>query len=177
MKRSHITEAATPRWLVYSVWLILLGLLTYVFNGWLEQGDNPNQSVEVMEYRDGVREAKLQRNRHGHYVVNGEINDHPVTFMLDTGASDISIPAEVASAIGLRRGAERRYHTANGTITAYTTRLESVSIGAIRLDGLRASINPHMKGEGILLGMNFLKQIEFSQRGNQLTLRQYPEPQ
>jgi aspartyl protease family protein len=41
------------------------------------------------------------------------------------------------------------------------------------LQQVRASINPNMQGNEVLLGMSFLKHLEFTQRGDSLTLRQY----
>lgn len=37
-----------------------------------------------------------------------------------------------------------------------------------------ATIAPGLTGEEILLGMSFIKNIEFAQRGDTLILRQYP---
>ena len=47
--------------------------------------------------------------------------------------------------------------------------------GDISLQNVRATINPGYKSNQILLGMSFLKHLEFSQRGDTLTLRQYPD--
>jgi len=47
-------------------------------------------------------------------------------------------------------------------------------IGAIVLRGVRASINPAMQGNTVLLGMSALQHIEFTQRGDSLTLRYIP---
>ena len=49
-----------------------------------------------------------------------------------------------------------------------------VAIGPIELSTVKASINPNMLGNEILLGMSFLKHLELLQRGDKLTLRQYP---
>ena len=62
--------------------------------------------------------------------------------------------------------------TANGVIETYATRLASVSIGDIGIRDVRASINPYMPGEQILLGMSFLKNLELRQQGDRLTIRQ-----
>jgi len=63
--------------------------------------------------------------------------------------------------------------TANGTITVHNTTLATLSIGNITLSNVSASINPAMHDLEILLGMSALKDIEFTQRGDQLTLKQY----
>jgi aspartyl protease family protein len=65
--------------------------------------------------------------------------------------------------------------TANGPITVFETRISELSIGDITLFNVRASINPAMPPPQILLGMSALKQIEFVQRGDSLTLIQHLE--
>lgn len=160
--------------MVIMAWVMALVLLTLFFNGWYEQQHNPNRDLKTQLRDDGVREVKLLRNRYGHYVSPGGINGEPVTFLLDTGATNISIPADVAERIGLPRLRPYNVSTANGTARVYGTRLERVELGKIVLHNVRAHINPNMGGDQILLGMNVLKQLELVQRGDTLTLRQNP---
>jgi len=155
-----------------AMWVVVLGLMTMFFQSWQEKQYNPNQQLALSTGNDGVRELVLQRNRYGHYVADGQINQHPVVFLLDTGASDISMPEGLAREIGLQRGPAMRYQTANGTITVYATTLAKVDLGGIVLQQVRASINPNMQGNEVLLGMSFLKHLEFTQRGDSLTFRQ-----
>ena len=157
-----------------AMWVVVLGLLTMFFQSWQEKQFNPNQQLSMQLGKDGERELVLNRNRWGHYVASGMINHQPVVFLLDTGASDISVPEDVADRIGLQRGRPVMYQTANGPMRAYATVLEQVSLGAISLNRVRASINPNMPKGEVLLGMSFLKHIEFTQRGDTLTLRQVP---
>ena len=121
---------------------------------------------------DGIREVVLQRNKSGHYVTAGKINGKPVTFMLDTGATGVAIPESQAVDLGLRRGAAFPTQTANGVSTSYAATLDRVSVGGIELYDISAGITPGLKTKEILLGMSFLKHIEFTQRGDTLTLRQ-----
>jgi len=160
--------------MIIGVWLLVFGLLTLFFQDYLSRERNPNQRVDSAINTSGIREVVLKRNRFGHYNVTGKINGHTVEFMLDTGATQIAIPAKVANRIGLKRMFETEVHTANGRAKAYGTKLNSVSIGDIKLNNLRAMITPGMGGDIGLLGMSFLKHIEFTQRGDVLTLRQYP---
>ncbi len=157
--------------MVGAMWLLLLGLLTLFFNDVLETQYNPNQQIASI-HRDGRDEIVLERNKYGHYVATGMINQQPVVFMLDTGATDISIPANVAHRLGLEAGRPLTYQTANGPAINYATQLDSVSLGNITLYNLPASINPNVDHDDVLLGMSFLKHLEFSQKGNTLTLRQ-----
>lgn len=153
------------------MWIIVMIMVFFLFDNILQKDYNPNQQV-LIQQSGKQRVVILKRNRYGHYVTQGKINNHPVTFMLDTGASDISIPDKLAKKLKLKYGREQRYQTANGIITGNLTLLKSVSIGNIKLHNVRASINPKMESEEILLGMSFLKYIEFSQRGDTLILRQ-----
>ena len=153
-----------------------LGLmaLTIFFNGVLQSQSNPNSEPEFSETDNGIKEVVLQRNRQGHYVANGTINGVPVTFLLDTGATDVAIPAAIARKAGLKQGYISQAATANGIIQVYSTTLDELQLGNIRLHDIKASITPSMGGETILLGMSALKQVEFTQRGSNLTLRQIP---
>lgn len=156
--------------MIAAMWILLLALLTWSFSGWLDERENPNSRV-VSRADAGIAEVVLQRNRHGHYVATGTIDGTPVVFMLDTGATDVSVPLGLARTLGLRQGAPIPYETANGTVIGYATRIGEVALGDIVLRDVRASINPGMEGEVALLGMSFLRHLEFTQRGDSLTLR------
>lgn len=158
--------------MVIAAWLIALAIATFYFDRFLDEQRNPNERVQSTE-NNGAREVSLQRNRQGQYITNGMINGVKVRFLLDTGATDVSIPEPVARTLQLRRGPEIEAFTANGTIPVTMTLLRRVQIGNIVLHDVRASVNAYMKGEEILLGMTFLKHLEFTQRGDQLILRQF----
>lgn len=153
-------------------WILLLMFVGSLFGRWLDHQRNPNQDVVSRVTAGGVHEVVLQRNRMGHYNVTGTINGHTVEFMLDTGSTDIAIPADLARSLGLQRLGQMEFNTANGVASGYLTRLDSVRVGNIELHDLSASINPNMSDDIVLLGMSFLKKIEFTQRGDTLTLRQ-----
>jgi aspartyl protease family protein len=167
--------AGTPqrlgKWMIIAAWLLLLVLLTWFFNSQLDRQRNPNRQVLTATSAGGLPEVQLKRNRFGHYVASGQINGQPVEFMLDTGASDVSIPLPVAERLGLEKGPPMYYQTANGTIRAWQTTLDEIRLGDLRVGPVRASINPKFAGEAILLGMSFLKELDFSQQGNTLTLK------
>ncbi len=152
-------------------WLIILAILISLFDDWLQREHNPNQSPQS-QLIDGRREVILQANRQHHYVVDGLINQHQVVLLLDTGATDVVIPAQLAQKIGLKQGPPQAVYTANGRITVYRTEIDSLQIGNITLRNIMASINPAMNDGVVLLGMSALRQIEFTQRGDTLILRQ-----
>lgn len=152
-------------------WLIALLLLTMLFNNWLDKQHNPNALVVSAAGLNKSSPVVLQRNRQGHYVASGLINDQPIVFLLDTGATVISIPENLANDLGLIKGKATRVNTANGTISVYSTRIDSVQLGNIKLQNVEGHINPFMKGDTALLGMSFLKHLELKQSGNTLQLK------
>ena len=154
-----------------AAWLIFFFFLFSIFDYTILQRNNPNQNITTVT--DGyIKEVVLERNAYGHYVANGTINSQGVTFLLDTGATDIAVPESLANRIGLKKGHVVTVKTANGNVKAYRTRLDSVAIGDIELYDLRATILSNMQGDEALLGMSFLKQLEIIQKGNTLTIRQ-----
>lgn len=160
------------RGMLILAWLVALGLLTLFFRNWEEQRNNPNQDPTSYS-GNGVKEVVLEGNRRHHYVANGKINGKQVTFLLDTGATDVVIPGQLARKLNLKPGPSGYAQTANGVIEVKATRLDSLQLGSIHLTNVRASINPAMHDQAILLGMSALKQVEFTQRNGQLILRQY----
>ncbi|MEE4244109.1 MAG: TIGR02281 family clan AA aspartic protease [Kangiellaceae bacterium] len=166
------TTQSMGKWMGIIGWLFAIYILTLFFDDQLQQQENPNRQPESSRATDYV-EVVLQRNKFGHYVVDGFINNRPVTFMLDTGATTVAVPSDVADQIGLKRGRSYRTQTANGYGTSYDTVIDSLSIGDIMVDDIRGGIGSNMPGGQVLLGMSVLKQIEFTQRGNKLILRQY----
>lgn len=163
------------RGMIVGGWLLALAILTLGFNQWFERQRNPNRDIESAVNTDGEVEVVLLRNRFGHYVASGKVNGKPADFLIDTGASDISVPGDLAKRWGLNRGSPRQYRTANGVITTYSTQLDRVELGGIVLEQVRAHINPYILENEVLLGMSFLKHLELIQRGETLTLRQLPE--
>ncbi|MDJ0880346.1 MAG: TIGR02281 family clan AA aspartic protease [Gammaproteobacteria bacterium] len=166
---SHSTRklGSTFTWLGWIIGFLILALL---FDRILDKQMNPNQSVQTV--MNGSQQAiVLERNRQGHYLFNGEINGKSVTFLVDTGATTTSIPAHMANRLGLSKGQRFTVQTANGTSYAYTTLLEILKLGEISFQNIRASLNPGLTGNEILLGMNVLKQMDIIQRDNLLILK------
>ncbi len=151
-------------------WLMVLGLLTLVFARFLESEQNPNQSPQAFIAENDKKVVVLKMNRSGHYVASGKINQVPVEFLLDTGATDVAISEQLARKLNLEITGRTMSQTANGVVPSYRTMLDSVTIGNITLNNIRASIFSGLPGGEVLLGMSFLKQLEMVQKGKTLTL-------
>lgn len=169
MSAPELPKIFSGRGITILFWLLLMGSLTLFFNGFIQQRDNPNHALLTAETVSG--EVVLERNRAGHYLAPGLINGHPVNFLLDTGATHVSVPAAVAEEAGLTKGARSMVTTANGVVAVYQTQLDSVQLGGIRMQNIRASINPHMHDDVVLLGMSFMKHLDIIQRDGTLTLQ------
>ena len=120
---------------------------------------------------DGVAELVVQRDRSGQYVVPGSVNGVAVEFLLDTGATDVAIPAALARRLKLARGAEIEIETASEVIPGYLVTLDDVTIGPLSLKRVRGSVSERSIHDEVLLGMSYLRHFELSQRGRSLTVR------
>jgi aspartyl protease family protein len=152
-------------------WCAALFLATRFFGQWEARQQNPN-SVVSSEQGEGFIEVKLASNTQGHFVASGQINGQPVDFMLDTGATDVSIPAELAERLKLEKGFGVTLSTANGRTQGYRTRIDRLQLGDIVLRDVRALVVPGLDGKQVLLGMSALNKLEFTQRGGTMLLRQ-----
>jgi len=161
------------KWFTFFAFVIIFFFLTLFFNNQLEKKRNPNQDVLFSANSTGVKEVVLTRNRAGHYVASGKINDIPVELMIDTGASNIAVPIHLAKQLKLRPLRPIIYQTANGNVQGYTTNIKTIQLGNIVLNNVYGGLNPGMKSNTVLLGMSFFKNIDFEQRGKTLTIRQY----
>ena len=150
-------------------WALILGGLYWYFSDWQARDTNPNPA-NVIDVQRG--ELQLARNRAGHYVADGEINGKRVTFLLDTGATWVAVPLAFARELGLKRGAAVTLQTANGAAVGYQTRLDRVRLGPLELTDVSAVMSDGLDADVVLIGMSFLKRVEFTQRGDQLILRQ-----
>lgn len=150
------------------LWLAAFGLLgaLYLFFSMFDNGGGMVTSVGP----GGVAMVTLQQDRSGHYVAEGEINGQAVTFLVDTGATDVALPESAARALGLEFGPRVTVMTAAGPAGAWMTRLDEVAIGDMRRRNVRASITAG-EFDGILLGMSFLKHYDLQQSDGQLVIR------
>ena len=97
----------------------------------------------------------------GHFVSGGSINGKAVRFMVDTGATFISISQQEADRIGLnyRSGTRGYSQTANGPVQVYRTTLDSVRVGDVQVFNVDAVVMP-MPMEMVLLGNSFLSRFQ-----------------
>jgi len=154
-------------WMIALLWVLLLGGGWWLSNQWITGREQARAPLWI-ESDDPNPALILKANRYGQYQIIGSANENRVLFLLDTGASEISIPISVAERLNLRKGQGYPVSTANGELTVYSTRLDEVTIGPFTMQNVRAHINPGMRGDVALLGMSFLRHFEMIQRSGEL---------
>lgn len=152
-------------------WLLGMFLAVKFFAGWEERQINPNQSPGS-SYGANYVEVTLDSGRGEHYSATGKINGQTVNFVVDTGATSVALSEQLANQLQLKKLMPVELSTANGIVQGWITRLDAVSLGAIELHNVSATISPNMDND-VLLGMSFLRYLDFIHRNNQLILRQY----
>ena len=150
--------------------LLFIGLMSLWFGDLEEDRAYPNRSPTGL-IENGVIAVTLKQDRQGHYTVRGLINNSPIDFLVDTGATEVVIPAGLAERLNLERGRAKRASTANGPVTVYQTNLTRLSIADLHFDNVSGVINPGMNGTAVLLVMSVLKHLELTQTGNTLVLK------
>ena len=122
----------------------------------------------------GADTVVLSESQDGDYQVVGKVNGQPVTFVVDTGASDVVLSPADARRLGLDPATlkfNHGYETANGAGLGADWRADSLAIGPISVADVRVSINQAPMSRS-LLGMTFLHRLRsFEFKGGQLVLR------
>ena len=111
----------------------------------------------------------------GHFFTQGSINGKAVVFVVDTGATSVTISQSEADAIGLkyRDGQRVMMNTANGTASAYRLTLNSVRIGDVQVFNVDAIVAPASMSQ-VLLGNSFLTRFQMKRDNDTMTLDKKP---
>ncbi|MEM8631158.1 MAG: TIGR02281 family clan AA aspartic protease [Pseudomonadota bacterium] len=134
--------------------LIFLGVIAG-FGLWGDIRDDvvPRQSYVAEEGR-----IEVPRSPDGHYYLTLRVNDAPIRFVVDTGASQVVLTQEDARRAGIDPGSLAyvgRAHTANGLVSTAPVTLQSVELGPVSDARVRAQVNGGEMRES-LLGMSYL---------------------
>ena len=118
------------------------------------------------------QELRLVPDARGHYAVQGSINGASVRFLVDTGASLVSmgVAEAVRAGIDYRKGRQSTSMTANGPTQIWVVRLDKVQVGGIVLHGVEAAVHENALPV-VLLGMSFLNRTDMRRDGGFLVLR------
>lgn len=113
----------------------------------------------------------LVADSRGHFLTTGTINGAMVQFLVDTGATMISLGLADARRIGVNylQGERGSTRTANGVARVYRVKLDTVKLGDITLNNVDALVH-ESEMPFVLLGMSFLNRVEMRREGTDLTL-------
>jgi aspartyl protease family protein len=112
---------------------------------------------------------RLPRSADGHYFVDGTLDDEPVRFMIDTGATSIAVPVTLARRLGYYQGREVAVQTAGGQTTGSEFRVRRLRFGPFVAEDV--TVVALMNLETPLLGMSLLQSVELRQTAEGLELR------
>jgi clan AA aspartic protease (TIGR02281 family) len=146
-------------------------------SAWEDEGvpdEGSGVDVESEADYESDLEYVIDAGAGGHFLVEAVVNGAPVTFLVDTGASDVVLTTADAERLGFRPENLRftqRFATANGEVRAAPVVLREVRIGQFSLFDMPASVNEAPLRVS-LLGMSFLKRLHgYSVEDGRLILR------
>jgi len=131
------------------------------------------QNVKSQASSTAGASAVLTADNNGHFFTTGTINGTSVRFLVDTGATLISLGSADARRIGIdpRKGQAVMVNTANGQAAVSKVRLDTVRVGDLVVNGVDAVVHYHDLPIS-LLGMSFLNRMEMQRDGQTMTLKQ-----
>ena len=124
---------------------------------------------------DGGNSVVIVRDGDGHFAVRAGVDGVPMTMLVDTGASLVTLTPEDAARIGVdtaRLDYGMPIETANGTIKAAPITIHRISIGTIARTDIKALVAPPGTLQESLLGMSFLNSLSgYAISGDRLVLK------
>jgi clan AA aspartic protease (TIGR02281 family) len=144
-----------------------VGLMALTACGAPEQQSRPQAAPAAPQQQRVIRE-QLEQGGSGTYYVNVGIADKCCFRMvLDTGASDVSVPIDLWYVM-LKGGAIAeadhidvvKYGTANGVVEGLRFRMPPMTIGGITVHNVIGSVSKNSRGQSILLGQSFLQKFK-----------------
>lgn len=123
----------------------------------------------------GGSKIVLTASSGGHFVTTGSINGRTVQFVVDTGATSISMSQAEADRIGLKyKDGQRGFaNTANGQVPVNRVMLDNVRIGDVQVYGIEALVVPAQMPM-VLLGNSFLTRFQMKRENDVMTLEKRP---
>ena len=150
--------------LIFVFWLGVIGLLYTGMTHYLKP-----KSVTISANGDLV----IPRAKDGHFYAMGLVNGKPVNFMVDTGASMVTVSEEFAKSAGLARGSATIFKTANGDLPGRIVPGVPVALGPVSVSSVRVGVGlVGGNASEALLGQSFLSRFEVLMSKEQMVLRQ-----
>jgi aspartyl protease family protein len=131
-----------------------------------------NQSIAGNFKKPNRTRMKIFPDALGMYYVDGKINGLATRFLIDTGATFVTMSGNHASRLKIdyRKGTYSSAQTASAVVPVWQIKLASVSIGGIELKNVDATVIAGERPFDVLLGNSFLRRTRIQQAGSVLEI-------
>lgn len=144
-------------------WCVVMGLLYLLMTHYLQ----PKQA-QVLANGDLV----IKRSPDGHFYALGTVNGQEAKFMVDTGATLVSVSEAFAQKAHIRGGQPTTFRTANGEHPGRVVDGIDIAIGPVRVSNVKVGVGLRMGDDNAaLLGQSFLSKFDITMGKNQMVLR------
>lgn len=148
-----------------TIWIAVMAALYFLFQDFLAP-----KVVDVSSMASG--EVVIPRSTDGHYYLVGHINGQAVDFMVDTGATLVSVSTDLARAANLPSGYPTTFSTANGSHQGERVSGQTVEAAGLTVTNIEVGVGLDLgKPNQGLLGQSFLNHVDMIQSGDRLILR------
>jgi clan AA aspartic protease (TIGR02281 family) len=110
----------------------------------------------------------IKQSANGHYILDGQINGKELSFVIDTGASAVSLPRPVAFLARISCKEHIKLQTAGGSASGCTAVIPTLKFGPFQMQNVPAIIVPNL--DQPLLGMNVLSQFKIVQNNGEMQI-------
>ena len=116
--------------------------------------------------------VSLYADQAGHFFGNLSINGASLKYVVDTGATTVALNSGDAkfAKIDYEKGERITMQTANGDVSAYLVKINTLKIGSIILNNVVATVNEGGSPPVVLLGMTALTHMSMKNENSILTL-------
>ena len=132
-----------------------------------------NQSIAGNFKKRERSSLKIYPDSIGMYFVDGSINGQKTRFLVDTGATFVTLSGNKAKRLDIdfRKGIPNTVQTAAAMVQAWVVKLDSVSVGGIRVNNVDATVIAGDQPSDVLLGNSFLEHTQMQKAGAVLELK------
>lgn len=148
------------------------GAVTFTIGTGPRQTLRPGERVARLETAGSGGELALVADSGGHFRTAGQVNGARIDFLVDTGATLVSLGRSDARRAGVdyAEGQRAVSQTANGATAIWLVKLDSLKIGGMVLRNVDAAVHEHDLPFA-LLGMSALGRMELRNDGQKLIMR------